>query len=227
MSKPRILLADDHRLFIEGLKRLLSPEFEIVGAVEDGGKIQKAVELLQPEVLVIDISMPNLNGLEAARKIHKEHEEIRIVFLTMHTEVAYAVNAFQAGASGYVLKHAASEELVMAIKEVIQGRTFITSLIAGDLLQNYQNGTQQKPVTINDLTSRQREVLQLIATGYTNKEISTLLGISAKNVEYHKYRIMELLGIKTSAELILHAAYYGIVPSSFSPPGRNKVPPKQ
>lgn len=226
MSRPRILLADDHRLFIDGLKRLLAPEFEVVGTVEDGKEILKAVELLNPDVLVIDISMPNLNGLEAARGVHQVHKEVKIVFLTMHTEVAYAVNAFQAGASGYVLKHAASEELIHAIKEVFKGRTFISSLIAGELVQAYQNGNQQKAVTFENLTSRQREVLRLLVAGHTSKEIASALGVSAKNVEYHKYKIMELLGIKTSAELILYALHHGIIPFSSPPHGNHNVQPK-
>jgi len=161
-------------------------------------------------VIVADISMPHLNGLEAVRQIHKTHPEIKVVFLTMHAEVAYALNAFEAGASGYVLKNSASDELVTAIREALQGRTFVTALIAGELVQAYQNGKHRQAVTVADLTSRQREVLHLLAQGCAIKEIATNLNISTKNVEYHKYRIMELLGIKTTAELVRYAVQHDI-----------------
>jgi DNA-binding NarL/FixJ family response regulator len=213
MAKPRILLADDHRIILDGLQRVLEPEFEVVDAVEDGCELLKAVERLHPDVIVADISMPHLNGLEAVRQIHKTHPEIKVVFLTMHAEVAYALNAFEAGASGYVLKNSASDELVTAIREALQGRTFVTALIAGELVQAYQNGKHRQAVTVADLTSRQREVLHLLAQGCAIKEIATNLNISTKNVEYHKYRIMELLGIKTSTELVRYAIQQGFAPS--------------
>ena len=213
MSRPRILLADDHRIILDGLKRVLEPEFEVAGAVKDGRELLKAAERLRPDVIVADISMPHLNGLEAVRKIHTTYPEIKVVFLTMHAEVAYALNAFEAGASGYVLKNSASDELVTAIREALQGRTFVTALIAGELVQAYQNGKHRQAVTVADLTTRQREVLHLLVQGCTSKEIATSLTISTKNVEYHKYRIMELLGTKTSAELVRHAVQQGFGPS--------------
>jgi DNA-binding NarL/FixJ family response regulator len=210
MSRPRILLADDHRIILDGLKKVLDPEFEVAGSVEDGRELLKEAERLRPDVIVADISMPHLNGLEAVRQIHKTLPEIKVVFLTMHAEVAYAINAFGAGASGYVLKNSAADELVTAIREALQGRTFVTSLIAGELLQAYQNGMHRQAVTAADLTSRQREVLYLLAQGKAIKEIATSLNISTKNVEYHKYRIMELLGIKTTAELVRYAVQHDI-----------------
>jgi DNA-binding NarL/FixJ family response regulator len=213
MPKPRILLADDHRIILDGLKRVLEPEFEVAGAVEDGRELLKAAARLRPDVIVADISMPYLNGLEAVRQIHKTHPEIKVVFLTMHAEVAYAINAFKAGASGYVLKNSASDELVMAIREALQGRTFVTALIAGELVQAYQDGENRQTITAADLTIRQRDVLHLLAQGYTCKDIATSLTISTKNVEYHKYRIMELLGTKTLAELVRHAVQQGFGPS--------------
>jgi DNA-binding NarL/FixJ family response regulator len=213
MPKPRILLADDHRIILDGLKRVLEPEFEVAGAVEDGRELLKAAARLRPDVIVADISMPYLNGLEAVRQIHKTHPEIKVVFLTMHAEVAYAINAFKAGASGYVLKNSASDELVTAIREALQGRTFVTALIAGELVQAYQDGENRQAVTAADLTSRQREVLHLLVQGCTCKDIATSLNISTKNVEYHKYRIMELLCTKTLAELVRHAVQQGFGPS--------------
>lgn len=213
MARSRILLADDHRIILDGLKRVLEPEFEVAGAVEDGRELLKAAERLRPDVIVADISMPHLNGLEAVRQIHKTHPEIKVVFLTMHAEVAYALKAFEAGASGYVLKNSAADELVMAIREALQGRTFVTALISGELVQAYQNGKHRQVVTVADLTTRQREVLHLLAQGCAIKDIATRLTISTKNVEYHKYRIMELLDIKTSAELIRYAVAQGFATS--------------
>lgn len=210
MSRPRILIADDHRIILEGLKRLLEPEFEVAGTVEDGRELLKAAARLRPDVIVADISMPNINGLEAVRQIHQAQGQIKVVFLTMHADVAYAVSAFEAGASGYVLKNSAPDELVTAIREALQGRTYVTSLIAGDLVNAYRNGRNRRDATAADLTSRQREVLQLLAKGYTVKDIAATLDISPKNVEYHKYRIMELLGIKTLAELVRYAMHQGL-----------------
>jgi DNA-binding NarL/FixJ family response regulator len=205
MSRPSILIADDHKIIVEGLKRLLETEFDIAGTVEDGRELIKAAEKLLPDVIVADISMPNLNGIEAVRQIRKTHPEIKVVFLTMHPDVAYAISAFQAGASGYVLKHSAPDELVMALREAIQGRTYVTPLIAGELMQSYKEGSHRQADAATMLTSRQREVLQLLAEGHTVKDIATILNVSAKTVEFHKYRMMDNLGIKTLAELVRFA----------------------
>jgi len=210
MSKPRVLIADDHRIVVEGLKKLLSPEFEIAGAVEDGRELVKAAEELRPDVIVADISMPNLNGIEAIRQIKKVHEEIKVVFLTMLPDVAYAVSAFKAGASGYVLKHSAPDELVTAIQKSFEGKTYVTPLIAGKLLQAYEKGAHRQDETVSRLTSRQREVLQLLAEGHSAKEIAAILHVSVKTIEFHKYQMMENLGIKTLAELIRYAVKQGI-----------------
>ena len=210
MAMARVLIADDHKIMIEGLKKLLSPEFEIAGAVEDGRELVKAAEKLRPDVIVADISMPHLNGIEAVRQIKKVHEEIKVVFLTMLPDVAYAANAFKAGASGYVLKHSAPDELVTAIQAALQGKTYITPLIAGKLLQAYEKGASGQEESLSRLSSRQREVLQLLAEGHSVKEIAAILNVSAKTVEYHKYQMMENLGIKTLAELIRYAVKQGI-----------------
>ena len=130
MKKTRVLLADDHKIILEGLRGLLEPEFEIVGNVEDGRALVQETQLLHPDVVVVDISMPLLNGIEAARQINKLNEDIKIVFLTMHPDVTYAARAFEAGASGYVLKHSAPSELVAAIREAIRGRTYVTPIVA-------------------------------------------------------------------------------------------------
>jgi DNA-binding NarL/FixJ family response regulator len=210
MKKPRILLADDHKIVLEGLKGILEPEFELAGTVEDGRALVTQAALLQPDLIVVDISMPHLNGIDAVRQIKKADPSIKVVFLTMHPEVTYAADAFEAGASAFVLKHSASSELITAIREVIRGRTYVSPLIAGDLIRSYQGKGSPIPPSPTELSLRQREVLQLLAEGKSAKEIGGLLNISARTVEFHKYRIMELLNIKTSAELVQYAVKHGL-----------------
>jgi DNA-binding NarL/FixJ family response regulator len=211
MKKPRVLLADDHKIVIEGLRSLLDTEFEIVGTVEDGRGLVAEAKRLSPDVVVADISMPGLNGMDAARQIRKIDERIKIVFLTMHSDVSYAANAFEAGASGFVLKHSAPQELITAIREAIIGRTYVTPMIAGDLIASYQKGSLQQGELKVALSPRQREVLQLLAEGKSTKEVAAVLNISPRTAEFHKYRMMEQLQIKTSAELIQYALKHGLV----------------
>jgi len=211
MKKPRVLLADDHKIVIEGLKSLLRDEFEIVGSVEDGRALVEQASTLYPDVIVADISMPQLNGIEAARQIKKIDKNIKIVFLTMHQDATYAANAFEAGASGFVLKHSASSELIRAIREAIKGRTYVTPLIAGDLIYTYQEAGSPEKNLFKKISPRQREVLQLLAEGKSAKEIASILNISTRTVEFHKYRMMEQLNIKTSAELVRYAIKHGII----------------
>jgi DNA-binding NarL/FixJ family response regulator len=210
MKKPRILLADDHKIVLEGLKGLLEPEFELAGTVEDGRALVAQAARLRPEVIVVDISMPQLNGIDAVRQIKKTDPSIKVVFLTMHPEPSYAADAFNAGASAFVLKHSASAELITAIKEALRGRTYVSPLIAGDLIRSYQGKGLPILPSAKELSLRQREVLQLLAEGKSAKEIGGLLSISARTVEFHKYRIMELLNIKTSAELVQYAVKHGL-----------------
>lgn len=210
MTRPRILIADDHKIVVAGLKKLLDPDFEIAGIVEDGRELVKAAEKLRPDVIIADISMPMLNGIEAVRQIKKSHEEIKVVFLTMHPDVTYALNAFKAGASGYVLKHSAPDELVTAIKEALCGKTYVTPLIAGKLLQAYGDDAAQRAAVFDKFTPRQREVLQLLAEGHSVKKIATILNISIKTVEYHKYRMMEDLGFHSVDELVRYAMQHGL-----------------
>lgn len=211
MRKPRILLADDHRMVAEGLRGLLEPDYQLVGIVEDGRALLEAADKLMPDVVVADVSMPLLNGIEAVRQLKKKNPEILVVFLTMHLDVAYAASAFEAGASGYVLKHSAPSELLTAISCALKGRTYITPMLAGELL-NYQRnrpkGEQEDGLA--RLTARQREVLQLIAEGLSVKEAAAVLGISTRTVEFHKYSMMEALGLKSSAELMRFAVEHGI-----------------
>jgi DNA-binding NarL/FixJ family response regulator len=211
MKKPRVLLADDHKIVIEGLKGLLEHEFELVGSVEDGRALVDQAATLHPDVIVADISMPGLNGIEAARQIKKTKKDIRIVFLTMHPDATYAANAFEAGASGFVLKHSAPSELITAIHEAMKGRTYVTPLIAGDLIRTYQEGDSPEKELFKKISPRQREILQLLAEGKSGKEIASILNISARTVEFHKYKMMEQLNIKTSAELVQYAVKHGII----------------
>ncbi|MDX9788200.1 MAG: response regulator transcription factor [Desulfobacterales bacterium] len=211
MKKPRVLLADDHKIVLEGMKSLLEGEFEIVASVEDGRALVDQAAALRPDVIVADISMPQLNGIEAARRIKITDKNIKIVFLTMHPDVTYAASAFEAGASGFVLKHSAPSELVTAIHEAMKGRTYITPLIAGDLIRTYQEGVSPEKFLLNKISPRQREVLQLLAEGRSAKEIASVLNVSTRTVEFHKYKMMEQLNIKTSAELVQFAVKHGIV----------------
>jgi DNA-binding NarL/FixJ family response regulator len=210
MKRPRILLADDHRIVTEGLKGLLEPEFELVGTVEDGRALLAAAGTLRPDVIVADISMPLLNGIDSVRQIKKAHKEIKVVFLTMHPDVTYAFSAFEAGASGYVLKHSAPTELVTAIRDALNGKTFVTPKLA-DAVKQHANERAQKREEFTRLTQRQREILQLVAEGKSAKEIAIVLNISSRTVEFHKYRIMKDLGIQSAAELVHYAVRHGII----------------
>ncbi|HUL31060.1 MAG TPA: response regulator transcription factor [Thermodesulfobacteriota bacterium] len=211
MSKTRVLLADDHRIVIEGLKKLLEPEYDVVGTVEDGRALIAAVAELQPDVVVADISMPHLNGIEAVRQIKQKNPNIKVVMLTMHHDVQYAVRAFEAGASGFVLKVSAPNELITAIGEARKGKTYVTPGIAGELIQSYREGKENPEVGFSRLSARQQEILQLVAEGHSAKEIGKILSISARTVESHKYQIMELLNLKTTAELVQFAIKHGII----------------
>lgn len=205
----RVLLADDHKIVLDGLRSLLEPEFELAGTVEDGRALVSAAEKLRPDVIVVDISMPLLNGIEAVRQIKKLDKQVKIVFLTMHPDVTYAIRAFEAGASGYVLKHSASSELITAIHEAIKGRTYVTPMIAGELVQAYKAGTYRQAEEAQPLTQRQREILQLLVEGNSAKEVANLLNISPRTVEFHKYNMMSRLKIKSVSALIQYAIKHG------------------
>ena len=210
MKRPRVLLADDHVIVAEGLRGLLETEFELVGIVQDGRALLDSADKLQPDVIVADISMPLLNGIDAVRQIRKTGKNIKVVFLTMHPDVAYAVSAFEAGAMGYVLKHSAASELVTAIQSALRGKTYVTPLLASELMQFYKQKPDHRD-ELTRLTQRQREVLQMLAEGRSAKEIASVLRISSRTVEFHKYRMMEELGMKTVAELVKYAINKGIV----------------
>ena len=206
-----MLLADDHCVVAEGLRSLLAPHFDVVGVVSDGRELLAAAKKLDPDVVVLDISMPSLNGIEAARQMRTANPRTKVVFLTMHREVTYAARALEAGASGFVLKHSAPSELVTAIQEALKGGTYITPQIAGDLLGSYRLGIPAGVGALGELTPRQREVLQLVAEGHSAKEIAAVLGISRRTAEFHKARIMEVLGLQTTADLVQYAIRSGLI----------------
>jgi DNA-binding NarL/FixJ family response regulator len=210
MKRTQVLLADDHKIILDGLRSLLEPEFDIAGTVEDGRALVSAAQKLNPDVIVVDISMPLLNGIEAISQIKKTDPHVKVVFLTMHPDVTYAIRAFEAGASGYVLKHSASSELITAIHEATRGRTYVTPMIAGELVQSYMEGAGRQPEKTPPLTPRQREILQLLAEGRSAKEIASILNISPRTVEFHKYTMMSKLNLKTSSALIQYAIKHGI-----------------
>ncbi len=201
MPKTRVLLADDHTLVAEGLKSLLKDVFDLVGVVHDGHALLESAEQLRPDVIVTDISMPLLNGLDAVKQIRASRPETRVIILTMHRDTHLAAAAFRAGVSGYLLKVSPGEELVKAIREVAQGRSYVTTLLAKDLINLLMDNTTPRE-NESPLTPRQREVLQLIAEGRTMKEVAGLLNISPRTAESHKYDIMQALGVQTTAELI-------------------------
>lgn len=211
--KPRasVLLADDHRMVAEALKSLLTPEFELVGVVEDGRALVAAARKLRPDVIVADITMPHLNGLDALPQLKKDNPRVKVVFLTMHKDVAYARRALESGASGFVLKHSAPAELIDAIRAALDGKTYLTPALAGEVLQAMKRDPEKARSPVALLTPRQREILQLLAEGRSAKEIGAALGISARTVEFHKYQMMESLGLRANAELVHFAIKHGIV----------------
>jgi DNA-binding NarL/FixJ family response regulator len=211
MKKPRILLADDHRILAEGVRGLLEPEFELVGIVADGRELVEAAIKLRPDVVVADISMPSLNGIDAVVQIRQAGVACKVVFLTMQRDVSYARRAMEAGASGYVLKHSAHDELVKAIRAAIRGETYVSPLIAAELLRSYQEQGPAQPDAPRRLTPRQREVLQLSAEGRSAKEIASLLNISTRTAEFHRARVMKALGVRTTAELVQYAISSGMI----------------
>ena len=209
MGLPRVLLADDHALLLGAFEKLLAGECEVVGQVSDGRALIAAAGTLKPDVIVLDISMPLLNGLEAGRQIKQELGSVKLVFLTMDEDPDVAAEAFRSGASGYVLKRSAASELATAIREVTKGRSYITPLIAEGLVGSLLNVDEHKPDL--ELTSRQREVLQLLAEGHSMKEVANLLNLTPRTVAFHKYRMMEQLKVKSTAELIQYAVRHHIV----------------
>jgi DNA-binding NarL/FixJ family response regulator len=208
-SVPRVLLADDHALLLGAFEKLLTPECAIVGQVADGRALVEAAEQLKPDVIVLDIAMPLLNGLEAGRRIKQTLRDTRLVFLTMNEDPDLAAEAFRAGASAYLLKRSAASELSTAIREVMHGRSYITPLITRNVVESLLEPAERR--ASHALTSRQREILQLLAEGRSMKEAAAVLDIAPRTIAFHKYRMMEQLDVKSTAELIQYAVKHHIV----------------
>jgi DNA-binding NarL/FixJ family response regulator len=209
--KPRLLLADDHTLLLEGIRLMLKPEFELVGSVEDGRALLAAAKTLKPDVILLDISMPVLNGIDAARQLRKILPSARLIFLTMHADPDYVAEAFRAGAMGYLLKRAAASELLAAIRAVLKGDHYVSPFITRNALKSLISSSQQGGRLSDRLTPRRREVLQLVAEGRTRKEIAGILNISVKTVEFHKGKLMRELNLQTAADFTRYAIEHGII----------------
>ena len=209
MAAPRVLLADDHALLLGAFEKLLADECDVVGKASDGRALVAAAERLKPDVIVLDIQMPLLNGLDAGRQIKQRVRDARLVFLTINEDPDLAAEAFRSGASAYLLKRSAASELMTAIREVMQGRSYVTPLVTEGLVGSLMSGNDRKPG--HELTPRQREILQLLAEGRSMKEVANVLNVTAKTVAFHKYRMMEQLKVKSTAELIQYAVKHHIV----------------
>ncbi len=215
MKKVKLLVADDHKIFRQGIKKLLEEEsdMQVVGEAADGREAVKKSTELKPDVILMDIAMANLNGLEATKQIKKVLPSIKVIMLTMHKNEEYILQSFQAGASGFILKEGAVEELVSAIRSIHQDKSFLSPTISKTLIDAYlrkmETGKTETPFDL--LTDREREVLQLIAEGYTNREVAKALFISVKTVEAHRAHIMQKLNIHDIAKLVKYAIQKGLV----------------
>ena len=214
--KPRLLLADDHTLLLEGFRLMLAPEFDLVGSVEDGQALLAAAKTLKPDVILLDISMPHLNGIDAARRIRKFLPSARLIFVTMHAGADYVAEAFRAGAMGYLLKRSAASELLIAIRTVLKGNHYVSPLVTRNALELLISSSKPQGKFSDRLTPRQREVLQLVAEGRSRKEIAGILNISVKTVEFHKGKLMRELNLKTVADFTRYAIEHGLIPAERS-----------
>jgi DNA-binding NarL/FixJ family response regulator len=203
-SGARLLIADDHKLVAEACKSLLEPEFQVVGVVTDGRTLLKVAATLNPDVIILDIAMPQLNGLDAGEQIKHKMPSVKLVFLTMNMTAEVAAEAFRRGASAYVLKHSAAEELLTAIRKVVQGESYLSPLIARETVTFLLN-QGNAPTEEKRITKRQTEILQLLAEGMSMKEVANILDVKPGTVAFHKYRMMETLGVKSNAELLEYA----------------------
>ena len=207
MSRATVLLADDHAILLEGLVTLLQGEFTLAGTVTDGARLIEAARKLRPDVIVTDLAMPGMSGLEALHRLRADKIPAKVIFLTMHADAQLAAEALRAGASGFVVKHAAGKELVAAIHETLRGGTYVTPLLSSEVLHRL---AEHGPTGAGPLTTRQREVVSLLAAGRTMKEVAATLGLSPRTVETHKYQIMETLGLETTADLVRYAIAQGL-----------------
>ena len=212
MTKIRVLLGDDHALILDGVRATLQLHDEVVGQVTDGKALVAAAERLKPDLIVLDISMPLLNGFESARRIKELLPSTKLIFLSQHLQPAYLKQALKVGASGYVLKSGATEELQKAITVVLRGQTYITPSFGDDVIARLWDRSGEVSNESEELTERQREIVQLIVEGRANKEIADILHLSIKTIEFHRARIMSKLGVRTVAELTKVALQQGLIP---------------
>jgi DNA-binding NarL/FixJ family response regulator len=212
MQKSRILIGDDHALILEGLRSILANEFDIVGVADNGRDLIKQAERLRPDAVVLDVSMPVLNGMEAARQIKGAAPDVKIVFVTQRSDREYVQAAFRNGASAYILKQSVAGEVMPAVREALAGRYYVTPALLNGIPEALVS-PHRNPVDLfgGNLTTRQREVLQLVAEGKTNKQVATILNISLKTVDFHKARIMNALRLHSTAELTRYAIEHGVV----------------
>ncbi|HJY33681.1 MAG TPA: response regulator transcription factor [Vicinamibacterales bacterium] len=210
MPKPRVILADDHTLLLEAFEKLLAPECDIVAKVADGRALLAAVREHHPDVVVLDLAMPLLNGIDAARQIKQEDRSVRLVFVTMNEDPDLAAEALRAGGTAYLLKRSAGSELLTAIREAMKHRSYVTPLVMEGMLGSLMHPTGTDSSS-RQLTARQREVLQLLAEGKSMKEVASVLNVTARTIAFHKYRMMEQLNIKTNAELIQYAIRHHLI----------------
>jgi DNA-binding NarL/FixJ family response regulator len=211
MRRPRLLLADDHNLLLDGIKLMLEPEFDLVGTVEDGQALLAAAQELTPDLILLDISMPLLNGLDAAGQLHKSLPSAKLIFVTMHEDADFVIAALRAGAAGYVVKRAAASEVLTAIREVLKGHYYVSPLIAREAIDLFLASSTNTGKFSHTLTARQREVLQLIAEGRSRKEIAAILHISIRTVEFHKAALMRELDLHNAADLTRYAIEHGLI----------------
>ena len=210
MGAPRVVIVDDHTLLTEALRRLLEPDCEVVGTYDDPRAFLRDVTRVRPDVAVLDISMPSLNGLDAARELHRVLPSARIIFLTMNEDADVAAEAFRAGASAYLLKRSAAAELKAAVADVMNQRYYITTLLTRDLVGSFVQ-PQEVRRPIYQLTPRQREVLQLLAEGHSMKQAAAILNVSPRTIAFHKYRMMEHLRVQSTAALVHFAVREGLI----------------
>jgi DNA-binding NarL/FixJ family response regulator len=210
-SRPRILIADDHTLVAELCQKLFETEFDVVGVVSDGQSLLRAAAQLKPDVIVVDVAMPILNGLDAGQQAKEMLPAVKLVYLTMNSDVEVAAEAFERGASGYLLKTCAVAEMVVAVREVLRGKSYISQGLSRDAIDCLRWQNRKLVQEEERLTGRQRQVLQLLAEGKVMKEVAGILNMKARTVAYHKYRMMEALGAKSNAELVKYAVRNHIV----------------
>jgi DNA-binding NarL/FixJ family response regulator len=217
MRKARILLADDHAIVLDGLTRLLEPEFEVVGKAGDGRTMLEMAAKLKPDVVIADVSMPLLSGIEAVRQLKRKDSRVKVIVLSMHSDVELATEALRAGAFGYVIKHSAAESLSRAIREVMSGHVYVSARLSVDVLSAAQQTSRRSDGPALVLTQREREVLQLVAEGRTIRGIANILNIAGRTVVFHKSNLMDKLGLRTTAELTCYAIHCGLLTAPQAP----------